>query len=176
MNGGTPENGSREHWGPARSRTVMWHQPGPATVEGLSLAGIDCIRAVIDGTLPTPPLESQLQFRFLHVDHGRVVVACTPEESTYNGLGTVHGGLLCALLDVVSGCAMHSTLPSGKGYTSLEIKVSYLRSVSVETGTLTATGTVVKAGSRVGFTEGMVTDAAGRAIAMSTSTLLAFDL
>jgi uncharacterized protein (TIGR00369 family) len=71
---------------------------------------------------------------------------------------------------------VHSTLPAGKGYTSIEIKVNYLKAVRIDTGPLTATGTVVKAGSRVGFTEGLVTDASGAILATATSTLLVFDL
>jgi uncharacterized protein (TIGR00369 family) len=94
----------------------------------------------------------------------------------YNPNGGVHGGLVCTLLDSVAGLAVHSTLPAGKGYTSIEIKVNYLKAVRIDTGTLTATGTVVKAGSRVGFTEGLVTDASGAILATATSTLLVFDL
>jgi len=88
----------------------------------------------------------------------------------------VHGGVVCTLLDSVTGCAIHSTLPAGKGYTSIEIKVNYLKAVRLNSGVLTATGTVVKAGSRVGFAEGVVTDAGGAVVATATSTLLVFDL
>ena len=88
----------------------------------------------------------------------------------------MHGGLVCTLLDSVAGCALHSTLPAGKGYTSVEIKVNYLKAVRESSGLLTAVGTVVKAGSRVGFTEGVVTDESGAVVATATSTLLVFDL
>lgn len=83
---------------------------------------------------------------------------------------------MCTLLDSVTGCAIHSTLPQGKGYTSVEIKVNYLKAVRLNSGVLTATGTVVKAGSRVGFAEGVVTDASGAVVATASSTLLVFDL
>jgi len=76
----------------------------------------------------------------------------------------------------VAGCALHSTLPAGRGYTSIEIKVSYLKAVRLQSGPLTAVGTVVKAGSRVAFTEGVVTDVSGARVATATSTLLVFDL
>jgi uncharacterized protein (TIGR00369 family) len=76
----------------------------------------------------------------------------------------------------VTGCAVHTTLPQGKGYTSIEIKVNYLKAVRLNSGLLTATGTVVKAGSRVGFAEGVVIDASGAVVATATSTLLIFDL
>ena len=109
-------------------------------------------------------------------DPGRVVFTCRPDESAYNPIGVIHGGLVCTLLDSVAGCALHSTLPQGKGYTSIEIKVNYLKAVRLTSGLLTATGTVVKSGSRVGFTEGVVTDADGAVVATATSTLLVFDL
>lgn len=159
-----------------RSRTVTWQDPSATAASIRELSGLDGIQAVIDGVLPTPPLERLLQFSFTEVGHGRVTAICVPDESAYNGFGTVHGGVLCALLDVVSGSALHSTLAKGKGYTSIEIKVSFLRAVRTNTGTLTATGTLVRGGSRVGFTEGVIVDAGGNPLASSTSSLLIFDL
>ena len=97
-------------------------------------------------------------------------------DSDLSGFGGVHGGLVCTLLDSVAGLALHSTLAAGKGYTSIEIKVNYLKAVRLGTGPLTATGTVVKSGSRVGFTEGVVTDGSVKMVATATSTLLVFDL
>ena len=110
------------------------------------------------------------------VENGSVTFTCTPDESMYNPLGTVHGGAVCTLLDTVTGCAIHTTLPEGVGYTSVEIKVNYLKAVTAASGPLTAVGTVVKAGSRIGFTEGTVTDASGNLVATATSTLLIFEL
>ena len=101
---------------------------------------------------------------------------CLPDESAYNPIGAIHGGLVCTLLDAVAACAVLSTLPQGKGFTSVEIKVSYLRAVRLSSGLLTATGTVVKSGARVGFAEGVVTDANGALVATASSTLLVFDL
>jgi uncharacterized protein (TIGR00369 family) len=140
------------------------------------MAGLDYLRAMADGELPQAPIGGLMRFQIVSADPGRVVFTCEPDESAYNPIGAVHGGLVCTLLDSVTGCAMHSTLPSGKGYTSVEIKVNYLKAVRLTSGMLTATGTVVKAGSRVGFTEGVVTDAAGAVVATATSTLLVFDL
>ncbi len=163
-------------WGPAREKTVRWHDPGPTTAVGLSMAGVDYLNAMIDGKLPPPPISGLMQFELAAAEPGRVVFTCRPDESAYNPIGAIHGGLVCALLDSVLGCAMHSVLPQGKGYTSVEIKVNYLRAVRVSSGLLTATGTVVKSGARVGFTEGVVTDASGAVVATASSTLLVFDL
>jgi uncharacterized protein (TIGR00369 family) len=117
-----------------------------------------------------------IQMDLTEAEPGRVVFVCTPDEAAYNPIGAVHGGLVCTLLDSACGCALHSTLPQGKGYTSVEIKVNYLKPVRASSGELTAVGTLVKAGSRVGFTEGVVTDASGAVVATATSTLLVFDL
>ena len=163
-------------WGPPRSRTVTWHDPGPTTAKGLTMAGIDYLRAMAAGRLPQPPIAGLMQFGLHHVEPGRVQFTCTLDESAYNPIGAIHGGLLCTLLDSVTGCAVHSTLPQGKGYTSVEIKVNYLKAVRLNSGTLTATGTVVKSGARIGFAEGVVEDASGAVVATASSTLLIFDL
>ena len=110
------------------------------------------------------------------VEIGRVTFTCEPDESHYNPIGSVHGGFVCTVLDSVAGCAVQTTLPKGQGYTSLEIKVNYLRPLSLVSGTLTAVGTVVKPGSRAAFAEAQVTDAAGRIVATASSTLLVFPL
>jgi uncharacterized protein (TIGR00369 family) len=166
----------REDWGEQRSRTVTWHSPGPSTAKGLSMAGIDYLQAMVDGELPPPPIAGLMQFDIGSVEPGRVEFTCVPDESAYNPIGAIHGGLLCTLLDSVTGCAVHSTLPQGKGYTSVEIKVNYLKAVRLSSGVLTATGTVVKTGSRVGFAEGVVTDSSGAVVATATSTQLIYDL
>ncbi|GCD89371.1 hypothetical protein NLS1_13770 [Nocardioides sp. LS1] len=114
--------------------------------------------------------------QIVEAEPGRAVFTCRPDESAYNPIGAVHGGLVCTLLDSVCGCALHTTLPQGRGYTSVEIKVNYLKAVRADSGLLTATGTVTKAGSRVGFTEGVVTDESGAVVATASSTLLVFDL
>ena len=101
---------------------------------------------MIDGELPPPPIAGLVQMDLVSAEPGRVVFTCRPDESAYNPIGAVHGGLVCTLLDSVAGCALHSTLPQGRGYTSVEIKVSYLKAVRATSGLLTATGTVVKVG------------------------------
>jgi uncharacterized protein (TIGR00369 family) len=170
------DTSSRNGWGEHRSKTVSWYEPGPTTATGLSMAGVDYLQAMIAGELPPPPIGGLMDFAMTEAEPGRVVFTCRPDESAYNPIGAVHGGLVCTLLDSVAGCALHSVLPQGKGYTSVEIKVNYLKAVRLSSGLLTATGTVVKSGARVGFTEGIVTDESGATVATATSTLLVFDL
>lgn len=167
---------TQKGWGEQRSKVVSWHDPAPTTAAGLAMPGIDYLRAMVDGTLPPPPIAGLMDFTMAAVEPGRVVFTCQPDESAYNPIGAVHGGLICTLLDSVVGCALHSTLPQGRGYTSIEIKVSYLKGVRAGGGLLTATGTVTKAGARVGFTEGVITNEAGAVVATASSTLLVFDL
>lgn len=163
-------------WGEPRTREITWFDPMVGAGQGLRMAGIDHLRAIAAGELPPAPIATHFDFDITEVEPGRVTFTCRPDESAYNPIGVVHGGLVCTLLDSVTACAVHSTLPLGKGYTSIEIKVSYLRAVTAASGTLTATGTLVKGGSRVAFSEGVVVDGSGATVATATSTCLVFDL
>ena len=96
---------------------------------------------------------------------------CAPDESTYNPIGMVHGGLLCTLLDSAAGCAVHTELPPGAGYASVEIKVSFLRPVQAGNGTLEVQGRSLKVGRRVAFAEAHARDANGELVGHATSSL-----
>lgn len=163
-------------WGTEQSRLITWRDPVTTTATVASMSGLAYWRAVIDGHLPPPPIGEVIRMRVVDVENGSITFSCTPDTSMYNPLGVVHGGAVCTLLDTVAGSAIHTTLPGGVGYTSVEIKVNYLKAVTVASGPLTAVGTVVKAGSRIGFAEGKVTDAAGNLVATASSTLLVFEL
>ncbi|MFD7310123.1 PaaI family thioesterase [Promicromonospora sp. NPDC059942] len=167
---------AHEAWGAPRSRDLTWYDPLRTAAEAPLTSGVEFLRRMRDGLIPPPPIASHFGLDIDEVEEGRVTFRCTPDESGYNPIGTIHGGVLCTLLDTVCGCAIQSVLPQGKGYTSIEIKVSYVKAVRGGGGPLTAEGTVVKAGSRVGFTEGVVRDATGAVVATASSTLLIFDL
>jgi uncharacterized protein (TIGR00369 family) len=163
-------------WGPTRSRTVEWHDPSVSSARAAELDGLTFLRAVLDGRIPSPPIGALMNMDFIAVDEGTATFALTPDESQYNPIGGVHGGTMCTLLDSVIGCAVHTTLPAGVGYTSVEIKVSFMKAVTKASGTLTAVGKVTKAGRRIAFAEGEVRDALGALVATATSTLLVFEL
>ena len=173
----TPDERSpSEAWGDPRSRTVTWWDP-MVSARGLrGLSGREFLQAMIDGRLPPPPINGLLRMTAVSVGEGTVEFRCWPDESVYNPMGLVHGGLVCTLLDSVAGCAVHTTLPAGMGYTSLEIKVSYLRPVRHGDGELTATGRITKPGRRAAFADAEVRDHAGRLIATASSTCLVFPL
>jgi uncharacterized protein (TIGR00369 family) len=165
-----------EDWGDARSRTVTWHDPMITAAGALERSGLETLEAIRDGLLPPPPIAVLMQFDVRALEEGRVEFGCTLDESVYNPIGVVHGGLVCTLLDTVAGCAVHTTLPKGMGYTSIELKVNYLRPVHATSGPLTAIGRVVKPGRRVAFSEGEILDAQGRTVATASSSLLVFPI
>lgn len=167
---------AHEAWGEPRTRELTWYDPMQIAAQAPLTSGVEFLRRMRDGEVPPPPISAHFGLDIDEVEEGRVTFTCTPDESGYNPIGTIHGGVLCTLLDTVCGCAIQSVLPPGKGYTSVEIKVNYLKAVRGTSGPLTAEGTVVKAGSRVGFTEGVVRDASGAIVATASSTLLVFDV
>jgi len=159
-----------------RSLTVTWEDPMIGAQQVKDMTGLEYLRGMIAGTIPQPPIVNLMNMRLVAADVGTATFTCDPHESQYNPIGTVHGGLVCTLLDSVAGCAVQTTLPKGQAYTSLEIKINYLRPVLATTGTLTAVGTVTKPGRRAAFAEGTVTDSEGRLVATGSSTLLVFPI
>ncbi|HVK34419.1 MAG TPA: PaaI family thioesterase [Microlunatus sp.] len=114
-------------WGDERRREITWHDPTVGAAAGRGLAGRDYLTAMIEGRLPPPPIAQTLGFTLSRIADGEVWFTCEPHESHYNPIGLVHGGLVCTLLDSALGCAVHTQLPAGVGYTAIEIKVSYRR-------------------------------------------------
>jgi uncharacterized protein (TIGR00369 family) len=166
------EPGPPAAWGEPRSKLVTWYDQATTVAGGAGLAGLDFMRALMDGEIPPPPIALLLNMRPVKVDHGLAVFECTPDESVYNPIGLIHGGLVCTLADSAAGCAVQTTLGPGVGYASIDITVNYLRPVTLASGSLTATGRVTKPGRRVAAASAEVTDAAGRLVATATSNCL----
>ncbi len=156
---------------PARSKTVSWQDPLAIAAQARGRSGLEFLRAMAAGEVPGPPIAYLFGFSMTSVDVGDVVFGCTPDESAYNPIGLVHGGLVCTLLDTVTGCAVHTTLPAEVGYTSIEIKVNYLRPVHADMP-LIAHGWVTKPGRRVAFAEADVRNPDGQVLATASSSLL----
>ncbi len=159
-----------------RERSFTWSDPALTAGAAMEMAGLDLLRAVRDGSVPAPPIAALVGLSFVDVEAGRIVMRLTPAEYHYNPIGSVHGGILATLLDSVMGCAVHSTLPKGRAYTSLEIKVNYVRAVTAESGELSAEGKILHVGRRSAVAEGRVVDAKGRLCATGSTTCLVFDL
>jgi uncharacterized protein (TIGR00369 family) len=158
-------------WGPPRQRTITWYDPRAAAAAARGLSGRDVLEAIAAGELPPPPMASVFAFEIVEIGDGEVRFAVTPDESAYNPIGAVHGGLTCTLLDTVVGCAAQTLLPAGVTYTSIDLQVSYLRPVR-DGDRLLAHGWVTKPGRRVTFAQGDVRAEDGRLLATATSTLL----
>jgi uncharacterized protein (TIGR00369 family) len=156
--------------------TVQWRDPALGLAVLPELSGIDFMKKIADGELPAAPIASHFGMELIEVGSGTVTFRCRPDESHYNPIGTVHGGLVCTLLDSALGCATHTTLPAGSGYTSIEIKVNYLRPVSAGNGALICRGRVTKPGRRVTFADGEVLDNQGKVVATASGSLLVFPL
>ena len=159
-----------------RRETFSWIDPRVGLEHLPRLSGLEFLSGMRDGTIPRPPMGALMNFDLVDVKHGRAEFECRPAEAHYNPLGVVHGGLACTLLDTVVGCAAHSTLAPGFGYTSIDLSVSYLRPITLKHKVLRAEGTVVKSGARVIFAEGRIIGPAGELLATATSSLLVFAL
>jgi len=149
-----------------RSRTFSWQDPAASAAAGAELSGLECMRAIVDGALPPPPIAQLLAFTVIEVEHGRAVFAMEPAEWMYNPIGMVHGGVAATLLDSCMGCAVHTTLDAGVAYTTTDLQVRYVRAMSDTTGRVLAEGRVIHAGGRTATAE-------GRLFVESDDTLLA---
>jgi uncharacterized protein (TIGR00369 family) len=152
--------------------TVNWEDPRRLAEAGRGLSGIEFLRKIVSGELPPPPFASLLNFDLVEVNEGTATFAVTPGEHHYNPIGVVHGGLAATLLDSAMGCAVHSTLPAGAGYTTLEVKVNFVRAMTVETGRVRCEAKVIHVGGRTATAEGRIVDESGKLYAHGTTTCL----
>lgn len=159
-----------------RTRTFGWSDPAVHTALIGRRSGLDLLQAMATGELPAPPIMHLIDLAGMAVEEGSVTVHLDPQEFHYNPLGTMHGGVISTLLDTAAACSVHSTLPIGVGYTSLDLAVKFLRPITTATGRITCTGAVLQRGRRTALAEARLTDAAGRLLAHATSSCLLFDL
>ncbi|RZS44878.1 uncharacterized protein (TIGR00369 family) [Herbihabitans rhizosphaerae] len=135
-------------------------------------AGLDLLRSFADLPDRPPFIGDLLGMTMDEIAHGKVVISVSTRPDFANPLGTVHGGICATLLDSAMACAVHSTLDAGATYTTLELKVNYIRSASTAGAKLTATGTTVRIGRTIATAEGRVVDQDGTLIAHATTTCL----
>ena len=159
-----------------RERTTTWGDPTISAGRVGRETGLALLQSMRDGDLPAPPILSTVGFELDTVEEGRVVFALEPGEHHYNPIGSVHGGVYATVLDSATGCAVHSVLPAGVGYTSLDLNVKFLRGMTTGTGRVTCEGRVVQRGRRTALAEASLTDSQGRLLATATSTCLLFEL
>jgi uncharacterized protein (TIGR00369 family) len=140
------------------------------------MAGIDFVRAMFAGKLPEPPIMQTVQPFDCTVEPGVAVLHSIPGIQHYNPIGSVHGGYAAILLDSAMGLAIHSMLPAGSGYTTLEFKISFIKGMSKDSGTVRTEGRILNVGRRAATAEARITDAKGRLLAHATTTCLVFDI
>src|SRR5271167_3330217 len=161
----------------------MTDKPAPKVEYGVtsidviaSMAGIDFVRAIFDGRLPAPPIMQTIEPFDSTAEPGVVAFHSIPGFRHYNPIGSVHGGYAAILLDSAMGLAVHSTLPPGTGYTTLEFKISFIRGMTEDTGPVRSEGRTLNVGRRAATAEGRITDAKGRLLAHATTTCLVFEI
>lgn len=157
-----------------RTRTVTWKDFREGLASARTRSGLEYLRAMAQGELPGPPIAELLGFGLVEVREGHAAFSVEPGEHHYNPIGTVHGGLAATLLDSAMACAVHSTLPVGASYTTLDLHVTFVRPIAHDTGTLTCTGDVIHVGGRMATAQGRVTDAAGTLYAHGVTTCMLF--
>lgn len=138
----------------------------------IGMNGLEAMRALIAGQYPPPSIAGTLGFWLAEVDDGRALFLGEPSDRIMNPLGIVHGGWALTLIDSCCGCAAHTTLPAGVGYTTVETKVNFVRAITPDTGQVRAEGRVVARGRTIITTEGTLTDSKGKLLAHGTSTLM----
>lgn len=157
---------------PSRTRTITWADPAEHAWRASTGPGLDVLRQVLAGELVPSPMASLLGYDLVEVAEGRAVFTVTPAEFHYNPAGHVHGGFAATVLDSAMGCAVYTTVGLGETYTTIELKVNYLKPITVATGPLRGTGTVLHRGRRTAMAEGRLEDAAGKLLAHATTTCL----
>ena len=159
-----------------RTRTFAWTDPRTHASMVGKQSGLDLLRAMACGDYPPPPILELIGYESFEIDEGRAVLRVPVGEYHYTPLGSVHGGIIATMLDTACGCTVHSTLPAGVGYTSLDLSTRFLKPATIASGLLTAEGSIVSRGRRIAVAEARLTDERGTLLAHATSTCMLFEL
>jgi uncharacterized protein (TIGR00369 family) len=170
-----PARSGGRHSGSGRHRVVTWDDPLAGAALSTQLSGLEFLQRIIDAQVPAPPIALLLGMSLAEVGRGQAVFTLDVGEHLYNPIGSVQGGIFCTLLDSAMGCAVHSTLPPGKGYTTLELKVNLVKALTIATPAVRGEGKVLSAGRRVATASGQILGPDGTLFAHATTTCLIFD-
>lgn len=155
-------------------RTVNEELSLDATRARRMMSGLEYLQKMIAGEMPPTPMSQLINFRLVEVSKGRAVLSIEPDERYYNGLGISHGGLAATVLDSALGCAINSMMPAGKIFTTLEMKINYVRPIKRETGQMRCEAGAIHVGARVATAEGRIVDREGKLYAHATATCMLF--
>jgi uncharacterized protein (TIGR00369 family) len=160
--------------GGIRTRTIRWSDPmvGPETLRKMS--GLEAMQALIRGEVPAPPIADLMGFRIVEAGEGIAVFEGTPAEYHYNPIGVVHGGFALTMMDSALGCAIHTTLPVGVGYTTTDVQVRFIRGITKDTGVVRAAAKAIHVGRSTGIAEARLTDSKGNLLAFGTTACVIF--
>ncbi len=136
------------------SKTVTWVSPRDEDPQLSRLSGLEAMRSILEGALPAPPICALMSFEMIEVERGRVSFRGHPGNEHYNPIGSVHGGFAATLLDSAMGCAIHSTLERGVGYTTAELSVNFIKAIVARSGPVRCDGVVIHTGRRIATAEG----------------------
>jgi uncharacterized protein (TIGR00369 family) len=157
----------------SRSRTLVWQDPVPTAAAGATMTGMEYMTAVVEGQVPPPPIAVLMRMRPIELGEGRTLFEGEPGEEHYNPIGVVHGGYAATLLDSALGCAVHTTLPAGVGYTSLGLEAKYVRPITRDTGRVLCEASVVYRGRRQATAEANLTAGeSGKLLAHGSATCM----
>lgn len=153
-----------------RERLVDWQAPGPVARAAVAMSGLETMRAIRDGILPPPRMARLIGFEMRVAEPGRIAMELEPHESMENTIGLLHGAAAAALLDTAMGCSVATMQPIGQASVTLDLKLTFLRPLSVRSGTISAEGKVIKLGRQTSYAEGFVKDGAGNLAVHATAT------
>jgi uncharacterized protein (TIGR00369 family) len=157
----------------SRKRTLVWQDPLPTAATGATMSGIEYMQAIVAGDVPPPPIAVTMRMGPIEVEEGRAVFSGEPAEEHYNPIGVVHGGYAATLLDSALGCAVHTTLPAGVGYTSLGLEAKYVRPITRDTGRVLCEANVLYRGRKQATSEANLTAAdTGKLLAHGVATCM----
>lgn len=159
---------------PTRTHTFTWHDPMIGAQAAMTMSGMAYLTAMFNGEIPQPPISAIMNLAGSELEPGRAVFTGMPAEYMYNPIGMVHGGFAATICDAAMGCAIHSTLPAGTGYSTLELSINYVRPITKDTGLMTCEGKVIHAGRRVATADCRLVDASGKLYAHGTTTCAIF--
>lgn len=157
-----------------RTRTYSWSDPAELLAAASGMTGLEFISRMLSGEAAGAPISRTIGMTGIAVKEGEVTFGIEPQEFHNNPLGTMHGGIFSTILDSACGCALHTTLAKGQGFTSLTLEIKFIRAANKDTGPLTCTGRVVSRGRNVATTEAVLQDGRGRLFATATSTCMIF--
>ncbi len=159
-----------------RTKTVTWSDPSTGAEAVRTLTGLEWLRAVARREAPPPPLADVLGFELEQIERGSVTVTLEPQEFHYNPMGVLHGGMAATLFDSSLGCAVQTMLPPGHAAPTMQLQINYIRPITVATGKVFCTGSVIHAGKRSATAEGRLTDRNGKLYAHATGTFIVTQL